>query len=73
MAIMITDMDVGTTISIVMATEAKHSAFFCRDLLKWQNIGDGCSSEQADRKGDRPSNEDTRGHTPDFIVGYEEC
>ena len=73
MAIMITDMVVGTTISIVLVTGAKHSAFFPGLFKKWQNIGDGCTSGQADCKGDKPCSEDTIGHTPDFIVGYQEC
>ncbi len=52
-------MAVGTTISIVLATEAKHSVFFAWTFKKWQNIGDGCTSGRADCKWDKPCNEGT--------------
>ena len=31
---MSTDVAIGTTISIVLAIEAKHSAFYAQDLIK---------------------------------------
>ena len=73
MATVITDMAVGTTVSIALATEAKHPCPFCPDPLKNGKIlVTVVHQENLIASSTSHAMKEPRGYTPYFIVGYEE-